>query len=183
MQSLKCLKPRIYVLVLISAIALLCVIKSIAEEESEKPALPLLPPGTTANVDFLVGDGSYILSYFANDAKVYSIQIKGPVDPDIESPVLVRHSVTPNIDSSFVTFSIDDMKSFVRTRFISSDPISARESSFLAVLLIHQQGIAPIKNWGFGVAHVWNGNWPLVFREPKRWGESRNDRSKVPESE
>lgn len=148
----------------------MCLFHSVgyADEETAGKNMFTVPMDAGFQMDFLTSDGSFIGTYNVGGKDVYCIRIKGPNNPDTESPVFILHSESPGVDQSFKKMSLDDVNEFIGARLSGVGDISQEESSFLAVLLVHKSRVAKIKNWGFGVAKIMNGKWTEVFREPKR---------------
>jgi hypothetical protein len=113
-----------------------------------------------------LGDGSYLLKHQLKDGQRYWIRIVGPTDPDIEEPVKVLHSNSPEDANSFKVMSQSEIRSFVASTLKSQRRLSRAEGGFIAVLLCHGDQLAKIRFWGFGIASIEDGDWTKVFQDP-----------------
>lgn len=131
------------------------------------------------DTDFGLGgsnEGSYFLHYTFKDGAIYSIQIVCPQDLDLAKKANIQHRFANKSESMdtepFLEMSKEQVRKFVAVRLGQPDgkTVELTEAGLLAAMLVHVDGVAKIKTWGFGWGLFRSGNWHKVFLLPSKAG-------------
>jgi len=118
----------------------------------------------SADVDFEMETGSFLLKYVMKDGSKRTIVLECPDVKKDETPRILLRGKSNTIAFSEV-FSEQDFKLFIRKRLMEGD-VSKEEAGFIAVSVLSFQRIASVQGWGFSSAAIMNGDWQNVFSKP-----------------
>ena len=121
----------------------------------------------SADVDFEMESGSFLLKYLMRDGTKRTIVLECPKIPDAPTDKAPR--ILLRVDSSIGSqqvLSEQDLQSFIRTRLVNND-VSNEEAGFIAVAVLSIHRVADIRGWGFSSASIMSGEWHKVFLEPE----------------
>ena len=118
----------------------------------------------SADVDFDIETGSFLLKYAMKEGAKRTIVLEYPGDNKVKSPrILLRGESNTNVESE--VFQEQDFESFIRKRLMEGE-VSKEEAGFIAVLVLAMQKKATVQGWGFSSVSIMIGDWQKVFSKP-----------------